>query len=478
VNGFIESIRLFIDRHQLIAPGECVVVGVSGGPDSMALLHALDRLRRRERPAMSLHVAHLNHAIRGAEADEDERFVRDQAKALALPCTSERTDVPACAARWKLSIEEAARECRYAFFERVCLRTGARTLAVAHHADDNVETIVHRFFRGTGWRGLAGIRPCRPLTPESHIRLVRPLLGVRRRQILDFLAAEGVAFRQDATNDAAVAARNRIRNELLPLAAGIANPQAAEAVLRLAEQAAGLDEYLRQTAERLLETVIIDRSPEALVLNTAPILRKRRVLQTEVLRRAVVSLTGVEQDLGHRHLSALADLVAAGQSGRSLDLPGRVRATLSYGRLSLARRADDEPDEEFEIALAVPGRTSLPGLRLLIEASVEDLAPRQAHEVAAVRPDDEEWLDWDVLAPPLVVRSRRAGERFRPLGLGVEKRIAEFLLDEKIPRSVRDRVAVLADRNGVAWVIPVRIDDRARITPATRRILRLRCTTT
>jgi tRNA(Ile)-lysidine synthase len=441
----------------------------------MALLHGLRQLGKVHDWPIRLHVAHLNHGIRGAEANADERFVREQAEALGLPCSTERVDVPAEAGRRKVSIEEAARDCRYAFFQRVCLQIGSHVVAVAHHADDNAETIVQRFFRGTGLHGLAGIRSSRRLSPDSDVRLVRPMLNMRRSRIRAFLAAANVPYQHDSTNDALAATRNRIRHELIPLAEKCVNPQAVEALLRLSEQTAGLDEYLRETAERLLEAILVDSGEGELVLNAAALAKKRRLLQTEVIRLALLRMGCGEGELNYRHLSAAADLAAQADSGKSVDLPGGLRAEKSYTKLIISRAADTEAVTVLEVPLDVPGRATLPEQRLEIMASIEAAESDLPTRLRAVKPPEEEWLDWDALAGPLSVRGLRPGDRFCPLGMTAEKKVAEFLLDEKIPKSQRERVAVLCDQKGPIWVIPLRIDQRARVTEHTRRILRLRC---
>ncbi len=440
----------------------------------MALLHGLLGLARDGAWPLRLHVAHLNHGIRGAEADADEEFVRRQAAGLSLPCTYERVDVPAEAARSGRSVEETARDCRYRFFERVCLQTDSRVVAVGHHADDNAETIVQRLFRGTGLHGLAGIRPSRRLSPNGDVRLVRPMLSMRRARIREFLEANGIAYRHDSTNDAVHATRNRIRHEILPLIERCINAQGVEALLRLADQAAGLDEYLRETAEKILETVVVDHDAGELILDAALLTRRRRILQTEVIRQALCRVGCTEGELNARHLTSVADLAADVGSGRSIDLPGGVSVAKSYTKLIIARADSTAAAAVVEVALGVPGRAHLPEQRLEIEASIEPAVEGVASRLKEIRPDGEEWLDWDAVTPPLAVRGRRCGDRFRPLGMPAEKKVAEFLLDEKVPQSQRERTAVLCDQKGPLWVIPFRIDHRARITENTRRILRLR----
>lgn len=475
LSPFVRDLRAYIERHALFAPGDTVVVAVSGGPDSMALLHGLFALGNDAAWLTRLHVAHLHHGIRGAEADADEALVREVSKRLGLACTCERVDVLAEAKDRGISVEEAARDCRHAFYERVCLLAGSRVVAVGHHADDNAETIVHRLFRGTGLHGLAGMRPSRRLSRSGAVRLVRPLLGVRRARIRTFIEACDVPFHHDATNDALTATRNRIRHQVIPLAEKAVNPQAVEALLRLAEQAAGLSGFLRETAERLLDAIVVDQDAERLTLDAAALTKRRRTLQTEVIRLALLRAGCREGALNGRHLAAVAELGARMSSGAAVNLPGGFRVERSYARLMIVKNRTPPPAAVAETLLDVPGRLVLSELQLEITAGVEPASPDVDARVRAVKPPDEEWLDWDAAAGPLFVRRPRPGDRFRPLGMPAAKKIAEFLAASKVPRPQRSRALVLCDQKGVLWVIPWRIDERARVTAETRRILRLRC---
>lgn len=237
-DGFLDTLAAWCARHELLAPRLRWVVGVSGGPDSTLLLHAMSDLSQQLDLRWHIHAAHLHHGLRGAEADADAEFVARLAARLGLAWELDRVDIRSQVAEQGGSTEEVARQRRYEFLERVALRVGSDLVVVAHHADDNAETIFHRICRGTGLRGLAGMRDARPIQPGSRVRLLRPLLLHRRTQIEELCRLRGVEFRTDASNQTGEFTRGRVRNTILPLLREQVNPNVSEALLRLGEQAA------------------------------------------------------------------------------------------------------------------------------------------------------------------------------------------------------------------------------------------------
>jgi tRNA(Ile)-lysidine synthase len=466
-----------LTTRSLLHPGETVVVGVSGGPDSMALLHLLKHLARDPDWRLTLHVAHFNHRLRGTAAEEDAAFVQAAADDLSLPCTIDSRDISALADEEGGSVEEVARRERYAFFERVCIQVGAQVVAVAHHADDQAETVLHRILRGTGIRGLCGIRPSRQLSPTSPVRLIRPLLRWHRQALLDYLDDNGIPYREDETNLQNVSLRNRIRNVLLPQLEGEVNPQVRDALIRLAEQAQWHEQFLRETAHRMFETLIIGRTDQELVLNADALARKSRSVQTELVRLAYVSFGLGEQDLSFVQVRAVLDLIADSASGRQVTLPQGMSVERRYHQLIFSLPSE-EPRETIaaEVAIHVPGRTMLPVRRWQIDCSVEEVSREGIEPLrqAVKETPGEECFDYDALHLPLVVRPRRPGDRFHPLGAPGTKKVSDFLTNEKVSPRERERVPMLCDRLGPVWVVGYRIDDRVKLTGRTQRVLRIR----
>lgn len=468
----LKSLSQEIRSEALLSPDDGVVVGVSGGPDSMALLHALRALNEEHDWSLKIHVAHLNHQLRGSEAEKDAAFVQAAADDLGLPCTIETVDVGRMAKSESTGVEEVGRRERYALLERVCIKARFAVAAVGHHADDNAETILHRILRGTGMRGLIGILRVRPINFGSNIRLVRPLLRTSRATLRAYLADSGIAFREDRTNTVSEPMRNRIRNIILPQIETEVNPQVRDALIRLAEQAGWVEEYLRETVERTFESLIISRTDQQLALNADTLSRKSRIVQTELVRLAYRSFGLGEQDLCFAHMVSALDLIADPTSGRQIQLPGGMLMEKRYHQL-LFSLPSDEPRETIaaEIAVHVPGQTLLPIRRLRIDCSIDTVT---AEDIPRLRRNNDrmsEYIDFEAVYPPLVVRKRRPGDRFLPLGAPGSKKISDFLIDTKVDPKERERVAILCDHLGPIWIIGHRLDDRVKLTELTRRVL-------
>jgi len=460
--------------HLSIAQDSCIVVGVSGGPDSIALLHLLYSLNQQSNWRLKLHIAHLNHQLRREEADADAAFVQGVADDYSLPCTIDARDIASLSSPTSAGEEEVGRHERYAFFERVCLKAGARMVAVGHHADDNAETILHRILRGTGLRGLAGIPADRPLHYGSEINLIRPLLRFTRKAICEYLDDVGVAYREDKSNNSNEPMRNRIRNLILPQVEAQVNPQVRDALTRLGEQAQWLEEYLSETVQRTFETLVIARTDQELILNGDAVGRKSRIVQTELVRLAYRSFGLGEQNLSFANLVAAVDLIGDSSSGKHVQLPGGMEIEKRYKQLVFSFPSD-EPREAIspEIAVHVPGKTTLPIRRLAIDCTIEDVEEADIRDLRDKASPMEEYVDFDAVRLPLVVRPRRSGERFFPLGAPGTKKLSDFLTDAKVKPLAREKVAVLCDHLGPIWIIGHRIDDRVKITSLTRRVLHL-----
>jgi tRNA(Ile)-lysidine synthase len=339
--------------------------------------------------------------------------------------------------------------------------------------------VLHRICRGTGIRGLAGIPEVRAVRPDSHIRIVRPFLWLRRAVIEELCREQGFDARTDSTNRSPEFTRGRIRQTIMPLLGELLNPNVSDALLRLSEQARLLGSYLEDAGARTFESLVISHDSRELILNVRALQTKQRIIQAEVVRRAVNVLLGHEQDLSFGHIESIFGGVEDGGIGKEVHVPGPVVVRKQYDHLEFRPLAVSEPPPELGIAFVTcPGRTALPALGLTLAA---DVCAVDETTVAAIRRRNnplEQWLDHTAIRPPLIVRGRRDGDRFHPLGSPGLKTIGDFLGEQKVTPEQRARTSLLCDQQGPLWVIPLRIDERAKLLPTSRKAVRFALSST
>jgi tRNA(Ile)-lysidine synthase len=484
-------------------PGETVVVGVSGGPDSLCLLHVLRRLTSDL--SLNLHVGHLNHQMRGEDADADAAFVASLAADWGLPATLESADVPALARAHKLAPEEAARRTRYAFLARVADQVGAQTIAVAHNADDQTETVLMHWLRGSGLAGLRGMLPATPMgdlrleigdwgfatetqassfePPASNFQaltLIRPLLDIPRIDIEAYCAQHNLKPRFDRSNLDTTYFRNRLRHELIPYLE-MYNVNVREILRRSASVLAADYELLRELLETTWEQVVRTESDRVVIFDLAAWRVLPLALRRSTIREAIHRLRRALRNIDFVHVESAVKILTDGETGAQATLPRGLMLTIGYDTFTVADEAyRDLPDLPLvltgrPVPVALPGRTRLPESAWILEAEV---SPRSAvpDEDLTVRRGWETYLDATVMGPSPALRPRRPGDRFCPLGMGGRgKRVNEFMINEKIPAAWRDYIPLLVNEDGqIVWVCGWRPDERARVTRITRRVVRLR----
>ena len=468
-----------LGRERMVRPGGRVLVAVSGGSDSMALLTLFARHAADLR--IELHVAHLDHGWRGATSARDAEFVRTRALQLGLPVTVGHVDAAAwkraarrttpsrrgTAGRRQSSLEARARTIRARFLRATARQVGADRIALGHTLDDQAESVLMRLLRGSGARGLGGIHPV------VDRLFIRPLLGARRADLRAWLRRRGVRWREDATNLDLTLTRNRVRRRLVPILEKEFNPRAVPALARAAALLREDERWMDRMAGEAFAaaaTIAAGRvSLDAAALGGMPEALRRRVV-----RRAIEAARGSLRGIGARH--AEQALALLGRPGtRSLHLPSGLRVRSNGRRLSFEAAASNASDVHPEAApgracrealCPVPGAVRLPdfGMRLVARLA----APGEP--VPAPGPD-RALLDADRVAAPLVVRPRRPGDRFHPQGAPGTRRLKAFLIDRKVPVDERGRIPLVLSGEKIAWVVGHRIDDRFKITPATRRVL-------
>lgn len=488
MGDLLRQVRQTIDKYDLIRAGEALVVGVSGGPDSLCLLHVLRRLAPEY--DLSLHAAHLHHGLRGADADADAEFVRRVAAAWGLPLAVEALDVPALARDEGLAFEEAARRARYAFLARTAAAAGARTIAVAHNSDDQAETVLMHFLRGSGLAGLRGMLPRTPLSSYrllstgeggGALDLIRPLLEVPRTEIEAYCQEQGLEPRFDRSNLDTTYFRNWLRLEVIPLLEQH-NPQLRVVLGRTARVLAGDYDLLRDLLDEAWPRVVRQEGEEEIVFDLAAWRALPTGLQRSTLREAIHRLRRSLRNINFVHVEDALLVARDGTTGDRATLPRGLMLAVGYDRVTVAgeARLGPLPDwplllpEGEPVAVAVPGITPLPGSAWVLEAA---LLPR-AGLPAGWEDNPDPWrayLDAGAARPPLWLRTRRPGDRFQPLGMGGRApKLADFLTNQKVPHAARDRLPLLVTAWGIAWVPGLRLDERARVVDSTAEILALR----
>ncbi|MCU1306718.1 MAG: tRNA(Ile)-lysidine synthase [Acidobacteriaceae bacterium] len=473
-HGVLSNIR----QHDLLRAGDRVGVAVSGGADSVALLLAL--LALRSELGILLSVVHFNHQIRGAAADADQRFVADLAKHHVLEFHVGCGDAPQRAEQQKESLESAARELRYGYFRELLASGVVNKIATAHTLNDQAESVLMRFLRGAGTRGLAGIYPEKK---EDKGSIVRPLLSVTRAQVEEFLNSRGQLWREDATNLDCAHTRNKVRHELLPLLASGYNPAIIEALARSAEIARGEEQYWQAETARLLPMIVLHGKPARgggrqstqhhdLAMSIEELKRQPLALQRRLIRAAAATL-GLKLDIFH-----VEDVLAVADSRKACELPEGWRVQRSFRELRFEKILAvgvKSGKGHYECLLPIPGQVSVPGGNLVIHAhllpvgaegraynhrTLSDGLSGNCADNEGVGTKNLEFLYGEAIGQlqsigagrELVLRNWRPGDRFRPAHSGSEKKVKDLLQELKVPQSERASWPVVAAGEQLVWV--------------------------
>ncbi len=437
----LEKVRAFIEEQAMIASGDRLLVAFSGGPDSVALLHILSRLS--EEMEFSLGSVHIHHGLRGAAADADAAFCRQVAEKWQVRHHAYHVDVPALVEASGESFELVGRRVRYEIFEDLLADKGYNLVATGHHLDDSVETFFSHLLRGAGPGGLTGI-------PAVRGPYRRPLLERSREEILGYLAEEELPYRVDETNADTAYRRNALRHELLPVIEQI-SPAYRQIIGRttamLSEEAAYFRSLVRELTD---QAAVVDE--RGYTLDRSAYAKEPDIVRQYWIRHLHARVAGHVHDLSHAHVLAIRSLFDESQAGRKLEVGGVAYRVTQKG-LDIHRAGEHKP--------ASAGN---PHLVVEILDGVPDLSPAHPQEA---------FFDADRVTGELVLRTRRPGDRFVPLGMSGEKKIKDFFIDEKVPREERDEILLLCDSLHILWVVGYRIDDRFKVTSSTERVFRI-----
>ncbi len=456
-----QNVWEFIRENRLIDPGDAILVAVSAGPDSMALLHVLYSLRSRL-GIEKLVVAHFNHGLRGLDAAKDARLVERTATRLDLPSVVERGDTESHRRQHRLSVETAARELRHRFLQQSAKALGCNRIALGHSANDQAEEILLRLFRGVGPGGL------RAMAVQTAGGIIRPLLTTERREILAYLQDLRLDYRIDKTNLDPFCRRNVVRLKILPEAEMAFSPQVVSILNRFAGLAAVEEEWWNQHLDQQWDRLCAGADETEVVLDIRALRAAHKAVRYRAIRRALEQVSGSCYGFGYKHIIAIERLAFTRASGRCLDLPRQIRAAREYHHLVLFQR-QQEP-QGFYWPITRPGHHTLGAFQVALEVLDAGQLPASLKTPPGGR---TALLDADTLQWPLALRSRQPGDRFRPAGGAGHRKLKKYFNDRRIPRRHRDSLPLLCDQAKICWVVGHQLDDRVVLRADTKQVLRV-----
>jgi len=457
--------------HRMVQNGDAVLVAVSGGADSVALVSIL--LELAPKYSLRMAIAHLNHCLRQSESDRDETFVAALAKQLELPFHAGREDVRRYQERHRLSPEEAARQVRYGFYDSIAAQYGYRKIALGHHGDDNAELVLMNFLRGSGPLGLSGISPMR------DNKIVRPLINLRRSEIMDYVAAKNLDYVTDSSNWDLKYHRNKIRARLMPELESEYNPRLIDSLNRLTAIMGAEEEWIEDLIHPIYEKAIVSKEKNKLGLSIPELNQQPIAVRRRLIRKAIRWAKGNLRRIAFAHVESVCQLSKIGPISGILDLPDGIRIRRDRKVLMISkeginlRRLDGIPflaaTRDYEYSLSGPGKIFIEEAEVHIsfieipKAQPLDLQ-QSGHRVA--------FFDMDKLRFPLVIRNFRPGDRFWPLGSSGNQKLKKFFIDHKVSRIERAKCPIVLSRNKIIWIAGHRLDNLVRIGPQTQRILK------
>ncbi len=456
---FTDQVKSTIDKFGLLDKGDKVIVSVSGGPDSTALLFALNGLKLDY--GLRLYIAHMDHMFRASEeTGKDYEYVYALSRKLKIPLIFKKIDVPAYARGSGLSLEEAARDRRYEFLVKSAAEHGARKIAMGHTLDDQAETVLMRMIRGSGLAGLRGIPVERAVNGAF---IIRPLIECWRKDVEAYLSGLKIIARQDSTNLMQKFLRNRIRHELMPLLEKY-NPNVKKALARTAQNFNYDYQIVADAVDRSFSKCGKVKGG-SVSLMIKKLKAREPGIRRGVIRKAIEAVKGDLKGIDYSHIEDIEALISSGRG--ALDLPGRIRASGSGDTLVICAIKEKASVPGVWRQLPYPGSAEVPELKLAFDA-------RQVKSsIESGKPRSVEYLDLDSIEGPLYIRTWEKGDRFKPLGMAREKKLQDFFVDQKVPRQKRPAVPLLVSGRDIIWVCGMRLSDKVKILPGTKRILKV-----
>lgn len=461
----LQRVLQTIQTYRMLSPGDKVVVGLSGGADSVALLHILKELQNGPLN-INLYAAHVNHGIRGVHAREDAIFAHNLCKEWGIPFFLEEADIPSLARSMNQSEEEVGRQIRYGFFREVAEKVNGNKIATAHHKNDQAETILHNLIRGTGMQGLTGIQAV------SDGVIIRPLLEITKQQILEYIALHELPYQEDATNEDSTYTRNRIRNQLIPSLEKDFNPDIVDSLVRMSgilrEEEEFLADYTMDLYQKYTKSYL-----NKLILDLKSFSFCHLAIQKRLVRVALRELRGSLDDVSSSHVEAVIKLAAGSRTGSLTTIPGsakgapEVKVKVSYGALQFEIVESYMPIFYMEKSLDLPGKVIWENPSITVTSEKWDKNKGFTFSSQCI------YIDEDKIKGKLRLRNRKKGDRFQPLGMEGTKKLKDFFIDRKIPVDQRDSIPLLVDEESIIWVVGYQLNQNYRLTDSSENIVKI-----
>lgn len=453
----------------MLSRGDRIGVAVSGGPDSVALLHILYRLSSEY--DLSLVMIHLNHGLRGEESERDEEFVSTLSDSMGLIVRLKKVSIPDLKKGRKGSLEDIARIERYRFFAEVSRDMGLRKIALGHNLDDQAETVIMKFLRGSGSDGLKGMVPVR------SGKYIRPIIEITRDEVVQFLHCEGIGYITDSSNMDNSFLRNRIRNVLMPNLKTYYNPRLTENICHTAELMRLENDFIGLTAGTIIMKWGIALGTETVAVSIARLRECHPAVQLRIIKMLLEGAAIHQRGIGFAHVRTVFDILGEGRPNRRVDLPHGISVMREYDTLTVGRGGDKKgkstrpKDDKWKMNdyiyhVDLPGHVRVEEAGLDVRFTVED-----NHDCDYVS-EDVAYMDYAMIDFPLIIRNMHPGDTIQPLGMGGTKKIKSYFIDEKVPRSLRGKIPLLVDQKSVVWVIGMKLSGKAAISDTTVKVVR------
>lgn len=452
----IEKFLSVIQKYNMLQNGNGVVVGVSGGPDSLTLLHIF--LRIKDEYNFKIYAAHVNHNLRGEESEGDQKFIEEICAGWGIPLFIENSNIKQIAKEKRISLEEAGRQVRYDFFEKVRVKTDADKVAVAQNKNDNVETILMRIVRGTGVEGLSGIKPVRD-------NVIRPLIEIGRDEIENYCVENNLQPRIDSSNLKKIYTRNKIRLELIPYIKNEFNPKIIDTINRMGSLVSADNNFILQCAKDALNEVIIKHTKEYIKLSREKLIKLHESVISRIIRMIIEEFCGNITDIEYVNIDNAIEFLHNAKTGSSIDLPKGLKFKRNYNELIIIKEDKNNAGLNFSYDIKIPGITKIDEINADIITKVstanEDIKTGKFVQI----------FDNDKIKGDLKVRSRENGDIINPSGMSGTKKLKDYYIDEKFPRELRDSIPLVVLGKEVLWIIGYRASEKYKPDENTKNFL-------